>query len=320
MEAGSGDEDDGDYAVHVQLRECGEHTVRRIKAPETVVSRRKWWVFVRQIEFILFETTKNKSNLLHDMEGLELSSTVRYYKRTGDHNTTAAQYKAIMGEFNEFRRSIDPLCGPAKHTSLIPLKVASTLALNRGHRALLECLGGQVPDAWLKEDEREQNEAEGQVDGRDLLPEEDSDEEDLGEDALYSLAMELADDFGGDAGIEASAVAEEEENMAKVKGTYCLAASNISSALNNQLKQYATWRTAVLCGSRKGKRVQDVTVATDHSCILRYLGWCRSQPGESGPLDFSTFAQSGARHKVEAYSRWCVEERELSMGSMGTYL
>ena len=58
---------------------------------------------------------------------------------------------------------------------------------------------GQTPKFQTKRREREERReaAEGAeaVDGRDLLPGVDSDDEDLGEDALYQLAMEWSSDY-----------------------------------------------------------------------------------------------------------------------------
>ena len=66
-----------------------------------------------------------------------------------------------------------------------------------------------MPEAWEKEERREAAEGAESVDGRDLLPGVDSDDEDLGEDALYHLAMEWSSDFV-DAEADAAAVKESE--------------------------------------------------------------------------------------------------------------
>ena len=158
------------------------------------------------------------------------------------------------------------------------MKVAATLALNRGHRALLESLGGKVPEAWRKEERRLGAAAEGELDGRDLLPGVDSDSEEgeeLGEDALFSLAMELQDDFG-DAQRDADSLRQEERREDARKGRYGLREAEASAALVEHMRRYEEWRSAVLCGSRRGRRVQEATVATDRATLLRYLGWLRA--------------------------------------------
>ena len=55
--------------------------------------------------------------------------------------------------------------------------------------------GGEPPEEWEREERREAAEGAEAVDGRDLLPGVDSDDEDLGEDALYQLAMEWSSDY-----------------------------------------------------------------------------------------------------------------------------
>ena len=96
------EEDDDDEVIGVQERDVNGHTLRLIKCPEAVSSRLKWWVFVRQIDYILFQTAQNSSNTLHDLESMELTSTIRHYRRAGDHGATQAEAKAIMKQFALF--------------------------------------------------------------------------------------------------------------------------------------------------------------------------------------------------------------------------
>lgn len=99
----SGDEDE--YVVEVQHRDCRGKIVRLVKLPERVTSRLKWWLFCRQVEHELFGTSQNTSNLLHDLEALELVGSVRHYKKAGDFDCTATQFKRIMAEFNRFKKA-----------------------------------------------------------------------------------------------------------------------------------------------------------------------------------------------------------------------
>jgi len=71
-----------------------------IKLPESTPSRRKWWVFCRQLEYPIFDTTANLSNLLHDLEALELAISVRHYKRAGGFGTTQVQHTELMKQLN----------------------------------------------------------------------------------------------------------------------------------------------------------------------------------------------------------------------------
>ena len=52
-------------------------------------------------------------------------------------------------------------------------------------------LGGEkaVPEEWLRQERLAENEARGEVDGRDLLPEEDEDDREVGEDELLAAVL-----------------------------------------------------------------------------------------------------------------------------------
>ena len=66
--------------IEVQLRDCAGHEIRLIRLPESRPPLRKWWVFCRQLECLIFGTAANSSNLLHDLEQLELVQRVRHYR------------------------------------------------------------------------------------------------------------------------------------------------------------------------------------------------------------------------------------------------
>jgi len=63
-------------------------------------------------------------------------------------------------------------------------------------------------------------------------------------------------------------------------------------------------------------------VIASHLCCAtdRFLGWVRSQPGAVGALDCSLFGAEAAQDLVERFVQWCQHERQLSMGTIGTYL
>ena len=316
-------DDNEEYLVQTQKRvvetPSGPHTLYLIKVPERTQGRLKWWAFVRQIEFLCFSTSHHSSNLLWDLDQLELSHAVRYYKRAGDHECTRTQFQDMLRIFNKARREIDPLCGVAKHFSCIPAKVAATLALNRGNRPLLEVLGGQVPESWIRADRIAQNDANGEVDGRDLLLEEEETlDKELGEDELLAnvIAAELANEWGLDADATASMIEEEEEGLGR---NYAL--SELSAALKTQLKDMERWRTSVLQLNRSNARVQQVTFASDKASFLRFLGWVDARPGaiESG-LDFTIFGHEHIVSFVEEFASWCVQERGISYASLASYL
>jgi hypothetical protein len=314
MEAGD------EYTVGFQHRDCKGMTVRLVKLPEETPSKIKWWVFVRQLDFIIHGTLENKSNTLHNLEDMGCEGSIRHYTRAGDFGTSGEQHRAIIREFDAFRRSLDPLTAPAKRTSLVPLKIAQLLALNHRHRALLACLGGDIPDAWDKEDRREEDGGADEVDGRDLVPGIDSEEEELGPDALYQLAMEWGEDFDGDVEANAADLQVDEDQADALKGNYGIPRGEMSKKLSQQMQSYNEWRSAILCGSRQGKKVQDITIASDQATLLRYLGWSKAHPDMAGPLDASTFSHADAAKRLEAFSRWCVSERGMKYTSLGSYL
>ena len=80
-----------------------------------------------------------------------------------------------------------------------------------------------------------------QVDGRDLLPEEDDlDREFTGEDELFALA--IASELLLDAGAEQGGAEEEESRIGR---NYALSEEQISKALAGQLEEMTAWRTEV---------------------------------------------------------------------------
>ena len=74
------------------------------------------------------------------------------------------RFDELIAAFNEYRRSVDPLCGPAKQATMIPLRTAATLALHRRCRLLLRALGEHVPPEWDRAEQQQANDAVGDVD------------------------------------------------------------------------------------------------------------------------------------------------------------
>ena len=122
-----------------------------------------------------------------------------------------------------------------------------------------------------------------QVDGRDLLLEEDLDAE-IGEDELFSRAVLASEMLAVDAdnAEQAAQMADEEETA--IGRNYAL--TEISAALSKQLDELSEWRTEVkhccywfasavmfalqvLCATRAGKKVADITVDSDKKTLLR---------------------------------------------------
>ena len=92
-----------------------------------------------QVEAILFGSDKHSSNLYFDVQELGMEMAVRHYDRAscGSFGMSQEAYKELMRIFNRFKREADPLCNPAKKTSLIPIRVAATLVGAHLHPCLM---------------------------------------------------------------------------------------------------------------------------------------------------------------------------------------
>ena len=145
----------------------------------------------------------------------------------------------------------------------------------------------------------------------------------LGEDELMAnvIAAELAGDFGVDEEAQHRAVEDEEASLGR---NYALAAP--SKALKTQLQQMSKWRTSTLMSvrlmmSRSRSAVVEVTFSSDQASFLRFLGWLNARPGAiEAPLDFTIFSHEHIASFIEEFAAWCIETRELSFGSLASYL
>lgn len=162
----------GEPALRVQRRQCGSDgaTITCVWIPEQRKSKEKWWIFTRELENIIFGTGRSSSNILRDLEQLGLEDSGRIYKRAGDHGIAEEDWKDLIREYNSAKKRWEPLGGPGKQVQVLPIKVCCALALNRGARAVLESLGGTVPEAWVKADRVAENEANDEVLSSLLLP------------------------------------------------------------------------------------------------------------------------------------------------------
>ena len=61
------------------------------------------------------------------------------------------EWAALMDVYTTMRRRADPLCGPAKRFTILPLSLAASLALARHHRDMLVALGKKPPRKWEAE-------------------------------------------------------------------------------------------------------------------------------------------------------------------------
>jgi len=61
------------------------------------------------------------------------------------------EWSALMGVYTTMRRRDDPLCGPAKRFTILPVSLAASLALAKRHRDMLVALGKKPPRKWEAE-------------------------------------------------------------------------------------------------------------------------------------------------------------------------
>ena len=75
-----------------------------VKLPEKGGKREKQWVFCRSLEYFLYGTETNASNLLHALEELELGSSVRHLQAStiAGHGMSKVQLANVMSLFNQW--------------------------------------------------------------------------------------------------------------------------------------------------------------------------------------------------------------------------
>ena len=82
--------------------------------------------------------------------GLESSLRVME-KRTALEVMEADEWAALMDVYTTMRRRDDPLCGPAKRFTILPVSLAASLAVAKRHRSMLVALGKKPPRKWEAE-------------------------------------------------------------------------------------------------------------------------------------------------------------------------
>ena len=312
MEAGEESDED---IIPCQMYPCGDFgEVYVVTLPEQGSRRRRKWVFCRQLEQIVFGTSKHSSNLYFDVNELGLESAVRNYDSQNMHHMSRAELKELMVIFNEFRRKADPLCGVAKKTSLVPFQVAVTLALHRRHRQLLTCLGQRVPPEWQRADQQAANTANDEV---DLVLDEQVEEDQVTntvEDAYETaIQAELIHDV--------EMVQNPEDEKSELARNYGLKEADVSKELQSQIARYRQHRTKVLNSWREGSRVQENTADNDIRTLLRYLGWCQfARHCEGIGLNFAIFMHEDSRSSIDEFVAWLQNDRDLRFSSIASYI
>ena len=85
-------------------------------------------------------------------KNLGLESSLRVMeKRSALAVMEEGEWKALMAVYTTMRRRDDPLCGPAKRFTILPVSLGATLALARRHRDMLLALGKKTPPKWAAE-------------------------------------------------------------------------------------------------------------------------------------------------------------------------
>ena len=75
-----------------------------VRLPEKGGKKEKQWVFCCALEYFLYATETNASNLLHALDELELGSSVRHLQAStiAEHGMTKAQLANVMSLFNQW--------------------------------------------------------------------------------------------------------------------------------------------------------------------------------------------------------------------------
>lgn len=223
-------------------------------------------------------------------------------KSHSTHHLSKSEYKELLRLFNVYRREKDPLQGPAKKCLMVPVKLAATLAMARGHKQLLLTLGQPIPAEWIRLEEHTQLALEG---GVDLALQEQVEED---EELMEAMHVALQDEL---LAYDEEAIPESDEQ--KFEGrSYAL--REHSKELKSQLASFREYRTAILNSARQGKRVMEVTVNGNIACLLRFLGFAARQPSVTGNPDMRIFKQDGCRVLLDEYAGWLVADRKIAYG------
>jgi len=248
--------------------------------------------------------------LWHELQelGVEESARLMDSKTHAGNHLTKAQFKELMRLFNVYRRERAPLVGPAKKATMLPVRIAATLAMTRGHKELLITLGQPVPEQWKRLEEQAANAEEGCVDL--ALQEVIEEDADLIEAHHVAIQSEL---------VEFEELRESAADEAKFEGrSYALREQ--SKELQSQLAAFRSYRTDILNSARPGTRVMPVTVEGNVGSLLRFLGWASRHYAVSGSPDMRIFKIQGCRDLLDEYVTWLVRDRQISYGSVANYI
>ena len=177
----------------------------------------------------------------------------------------SAQYEELLGVYQTMQRRADPLVGPAKKFSLVPVSVAGALGVDKSHISLLKALGRAIPRKLAAQQRSAELAAEGGVDlVTEGILEGDGAESDCDElAAALDLHTELTETY--------MAYQDDPEDDTKAR-SYALK-QGYSKKLKRDIEEYTQRRTASLSRWRSGRKVEEITANADVSNLLRFCGW-----------------------------------------------
>ena len=226
---------------------------------------------------------------------------------------TQDEYDEIVARFKLSTAGLDPCSvGRVRSVTLLPMAAAAAVARTFGHTtsslSFLRATSQPVPRAWELEEQREKDEANGEV---DLVLEEQID----AERADHELdATSFAEELTSMAPFETKA--EDEVKMTQ----YSL--RSVPAVLKRQLDAYVANRTAVFSGRRHGGAVVSSTAEHDTKVLLRFFGWMdathRAPPVGSFDVDF--LARPDLGDVAQAFAEWLSGVQGLRMSSIANYL
>lgn len=262
------------------------------------------WLVARELEVALFGSTFKSGNLFNALRQMQMYDTLLHPSASSLCGLTEHQLKQIKLDYAAFQQALDPGSIGSKRITLVPGRIATTLAMANRNRGLLEALGEQVPEAWIKEDEQ------AALDQEDLV--------DLNlEDELATLRQEEPLDELMEVAIQAELgeyVPFEDEDEPTPQ-QYALKPNR---HLRSQLAAYKEWKTRKLVGARVSAAVQPVTAEGDVSCLLRFLGWLDGDKVD-GAQDIGV-VRSVQPEWLDEYAAFLIETRGVAFGSVANYV
>jgi hypothetical protein len=290
--------------THVDLMSpAGPIKLSIYRLPSSTGSGR--WVVARQLEVALFGSLFKSGNLFNALREMQMLDSLLHPSASSLCGLTEQQLKQIKVDYAAFQQALVPGSVGSKRLSLVPCRIATTLAMSRRNRGLLEALGEAVPEAWIKEDEQAALEDEGLV---DLVLDDDlaslQEEEPL--DELLEVAIQA----------ELGEYVPFEEEPEQAPQQYALKPNR---HLRGQLEAYKEWKTRKLVGARVSAAVQPVTAEGDVSCLLRFMGWLDGNKLDSTAQDIGV-VRSARPEWLDEYCTFLLESRGVAFGSVANYL